>query len=232
MIIFLNYGCGEEEIIRPVICSNGCDIDNQSFVTEDCKWVYFGEHELSDYSRSSFPDFKLSLFDTVAFYHNDLEWIFRVDMKSEERSISSLNTFEPCSCSGDNTLFYCLNTEFLMIRFTSVDNPEDFFKLELYTIPDINTKDINGVGDQFAVIRNYTVEFVPILDSKTLSYQTSDNQEIIDSVQIDGIYYYDVLTNKILFPSLQQYKYLYSRQFGIVAFTDDVGRFWKRKLEL
>lgn len=226
-------GCGEEEIIRPIICANGlCDFDNQSFDTDNCTWVYFGEHELSDYSKSSFPDFNLSLFDTVSFYHNDLEWIFRVDMKDENKSISSLNTFEPCPCSGDNTLFYCLNTEIRIVRFTSVDNPDDFFKLELYTIPDITDKDLNSVGDQLSIIRNYIVEFVPIIDPKTLSYQSTDNQERIDSVQVGEDYYYDILTNKNLIPSLKSYKYLYSREFGMIAFTDDLGRFWIRELTL
>ncbi len=227
-IIFL-WSCAEQDPeTMSIVCDNQpCDFENMSFETSNCAPVYFGDFNLSEKSIASFPDFEYTLNDTLSFVHQDSSLTYIVKEKKNDYGWVSYNSFDFCSCKN-NTLFYCLYSDIRSIKFVNPADESSFFKLELQAIPDLTQRDLNSIGFKLSIIRDYLIDFEPVLDQSTLSSEMMRDQEKIDSVIIDHITYYDVITNRSGNELRQRYKYLYSPAFGLIGFTDLEGQFWKR----
>ena len=238
-ILLVFSSCDKDEaiidsVIAPenVECSTlSCDPNNQSFDTPDCKPVFFGHYELSEWSESRFADFYLTKGDTISFYSVDsvqnfvVETIFENDPST---GFLSIETNKSCKCDPTNFLRYCLMGTARYVRYLSVEDSTEFL-LTLSTKPDARQEIIGAIADVLTITRDAdynTHEFYAVIDKRTSSL--TEPNEIYDSITLNNQVYTDVISYESFIFSPIVYKFYYEPEFGLLAFRDGNNVLWVR----
>jgi len=199
-----------------------------------CDNISIGEFELEDVSKEYMVYACNSIGDQFKFENETgVELEFNLIERRYQKTTGVYNSGDVCQSDSSKTMGICLTSELIRLVLRS-ENPELEFRIEIKTLPDTDDEEIGGAGDLLQISRvtglnSFVTEFNAVLSQRTLSYERTFSQEVIESVNILDEEFNAVITNDINNFIEIPFKFYYNKSEGLIAFQDKEGVMWKRK---
>jgi len=169
-----------------------------------CESIRVDDTDLSENTRSWGAFYCEQFGEEIVFVNNvGVEVTFLVAEFRWTRSLSSQNSFTPCS-EGSGNIFFCNEQEKMGISFQSTESEEEFL-FTLRTIFNGEVLDGSEIADQIDIgIKDVSASAANLATSYSVQF----------SVNIEDA------------PGSPKYKFYLSREDGLVAYITDLGELW------
>lgn len=219
---------GEPDIptFSTVSCENFPTLDSL-FI---CNVIFSGNFELQDEGKHFMPQYCADVGDQISYKNTSGEEIkFSVINKSFHPSAVMLNTFRPCEGDSTKSIGFCLEGERISLTLQAAAQDIQLI-IALGIIPDIQVATAGNIGEQLTITRqretSFFAEFNAIVNSRTLSFEQSFNQEFHTQLELLGTTHSNVFSNNVEFFISNPFKYFYTSELGLIGFIDDSGETW------
>lgn len=234
--ILLIFSCGKDDepeaacFEKPRVNDASITCDNFTTPTWACSLESIGVHTLDDNSKSFLPFFCNTRKNIFTYRGNGgAIKTFDVDQRTYLRNIIAYDSGQPCPNSNTQNTAYCIDYEEANIRMVSTDGIS--ITTSVYTRPDFENQSGNNAGDFLQIARivngNFIIDFLAVAAQKTLTFETTPEQEFYPSIELNGTTFNEVISVDISNSTTRGiYKYYYTKAQGIVGYVDSLGSLW------